>query len=131
MRESENMLVKKSQHEDLVPCQSHDVLQRLGEKWTYLTIILLAREEGDWVRSSDIKAQIRGISQRMLTVTLRNLERDGMVRRQIHAEVPPRVEYALTPLGLSMLPALSALTGWIDTHWGKIEGARASYDLER
>ncbi|WP_010184878.1 winged helix-turn-helix transcriptional regulator [Sphingomonas sp. PAMC 26605] len=67
----------------------------------------------------------------MLTVTLRNLERDGMVRRQVHAEVPPRVEYALTLLALSMLPALSKLTGWIDTHWDEIDGARVRYDLKR
>jgi DNA-binding HxlR family transcriptional regulator len=114
---------------ELIPCKSHDMLQRLGEKWTYLAITMLARMEGDWMRASIIKTNIRGISQRMLTVTLRNLERDGMVARRVHAEMPPRVEYALTPLGLSMLPTLKGFTEWIDAHWETIEGARKDYDL--
>jgi DNA-binding HxlR family transcriptional regulator len=89
MRETEKASGKGNRHGELAPCRSHDVLQRLGEKWTYLTITILSRAEGNWVRASDIKTNIRGISQRMLTVTLRNLERDGMVLRQVHAEMPP------------------------------------------
>ena len=112
----------------LKPCAPHDVLARLGDKWTILTMLLLAIVPGHRLRFSAIKNGIEGITQRMLTVTLRNLERDGFLLRHCYAEVPPRVEYELTAMGTSMLPALEGFTGWIREHWPLIESARRDFD---
>jgi DNA-binding HxlR family transcriptional regulator len=71
---------------------------------------------------------IEGITQRMLTLTLRNLERDGLLVRHYFPEVPPRVEYELTEMGASMLPALEGFTSWIRDHWPRIEESRRAYD---
>ncbi len=89
---------------------------------------LLALAPGNRLRFSELKAGIEGISQRMLTVTVRNLERDGLVIRHFFPEVPPRVEYELTSMGKSMLPALEGFTDWIRAHWPAIEVSRRSYD---
>ncbi len=110
------------------PCAPHSVIERLGDKWTIMVMSLLAVSPNHRLRFSDIKARLVGISQRMLTVTLRNLERDGLVRRHYFAEMPPRVEYDLTSMGASMLPALQGFTGWIRNHWPSIEAARLAYD---
>ena len=112
----------------LKPCAPHSVIERMGDKWTIMVMSLLAVSPNHRLRFSDIKARLQGISQRMLTVTLRNLERDGLVCRHFFAEVPPRVEYDLTSMGASMLPALQEFTGWIRMHWPKIEAARVAYD---
>ena len=85
----------------------------MGDKWTILVMSLLAIASGHRLRFSELKAGIKGITQRMLTVTLRNLERDGLLVRHYFPEVPPRVEYKLTPRGASMLPALEGFTSWI------------------
>ena len=110
------------------PCAPHSVIERLGDKWTIMVMSLLAVSPNHRLRFSDIKARLIGISQRMLTVTLRNLERDGLVRRHYFAEMPPRVEYDLSSMGASMLPALQGFTGWIRNHWPSIEAARLAYD---
>lgn len=115
----------------LKPCAPHDVLSRMGDKWTILTLLLLAIVPGHRLRFSAIKNGIEGITQRMLTVTLRNLERDGLLVRHYFPEVPPRVEYELTPMGASLLPALEGFTGWIREHWPLIEGARRTFDEGR
>ncbi len=112
----------------LKPCAPHDVLSRMGDKWTILTLLLLSIVPGHRLRFSQIKHGIEGITQRMLTVTLRNLERDGLLVRHYFPEVPPRVEYELTPMGASLLPALEGFTGWIREHWPLIENARRSFD---
>jgi DNA-binding HxlR family transcriptional regulator len=112
----------------LKPCAPHDVLSRMGDKWTILTLLLLAIVPGHRLRFSAIKNGIEGITQRMLTVTLRNLERDGLLVRHYFPEVPPRVEYELTPMGTSLLPALEGFTGWIREHWPLIVDARRSFD---
>ncbi|WP_236024986.1 winged helix-turn-helix transcriptional regulator [Arenibaculum pallidiluteum] len=112
----------------LTPCAPHDVLARLGDKWTILVMSLLSLAPGNQLRFSDLRRGIRGISQRMLTLTLRNLERDGLLTRHYFPEVPPRVEYALTEMGRSMLPALEGFTAWIRSNWPSIEAARAAYD---
>jgi DNA-binding HxlR family transcriptional regulator len=85
------------------------VLDRICDKWTLLIVATL--DQGR-LRFTDLHRQIPGISQRMLTLTLRNLERDGLVSRTAYAEVPPRVEYALTPTGQSLIPPALALAGW-------------------
>ena len=112
----------------LKACAPHDVLSRLGDKWTILTLLLLAIVPGHRLRFSAIKHGIEGITQRMLTVTLRNLERDGFLIRRCYAEVPPRVEYELTAMGKDLLPALEGFTGWIRDHWPLILDARRAFD---
>ncbi|WP_405537199.1 helix-turn-helix transcriptional regulator [Streptomyces sp. NBC_00075] len=96
------------------------VLDRIRNKWTLLIVATL--DQGR-LRFTDLHRQIPGISQRMLTLTLRNLERDGLVSRTTYAEVPPRVEYALTPTGRSLIPPALALAGWATEHIAEIEAA--------
>jgi DNA-binding HxlR family transcriptional regulator len=115
----------------LTPCAPNSVLARLGDKWTILVMSILALEPARALRFSKIKNGIPDISQRMLTLTLRNLERDGLVIRHYFAEIPPRVEYELTPMGNTMLPALEGFTGWIRDNWRAIEQARQRYDAAR
>lgn len=112
----------------LKACAPHDVLSGLGDKWTILTLLLLAIVPEHRLRFSAIKHGIEGITQRMLTVTLRNLERDGFLIRHCYAEVPPRVEYELTAMGKDLLPALEGFTGWIREHWPLILDARRAFD---
>ena len=112
----------------LKPCAPHDILSRMGDKWTILTLLLLSIVPGHRLRFSAIKNGIEGITQRMLTVTLRNLERDGLLVRHYFPEVPPRVEYELTPMGASLLPALEGFTGWIREHWPLIDNNRRTFD---
>jgi len=110
------------------PCPPHDLLGRLGDKWTLLVLASLSLAPDRRLRFSELKRAIEGISQRMLTTTLRALERDGLVVRQIFPEVPPRVEYELTPLGEGLIAAMDGLARWIREHWPAIEAARGRYD---
>jgi DNA-binding HxlR family transcriptional regulator len=106
-------------------CELRDLLDRLADKWSLLVVELLGHGT---LRFTELKRQIEGISQRMLTRTLRQLERDGLVRRTVHPVVPPRVDYELTPLGRSLLVAVEPLVDWTRAHRGKIEKARTRYD---
>ncbi|TDK32182.1 transcriptional regulator [Rhizobium deserti] len=110
------------------PCAPNSVLTRLGDKWTILVMSHLALADGHRLRFSELKQGIEGITQRMLTLTLRNLERDGLLIREYFPEVPPRVEYQLTDMGASMLPALEGFTSWIRNNWPSIEECRKTYD---
>ena len=103
------------------------VLDRICDKWTMLIVATL--EEGR-MRFTELHRHIPGISQRMLTLTLRNLERDGLVSRTAYAEVPPRVEYALTPMGESLIPPALSLAGWAIEHNAQIQASRAAYGAE-
>ena len=94
-----------------------EVLDRIGDKWTVLVIITLG---GEPLRYSDLLASVPGISQRMLTVTLKQLERDGLITRTAYPEVPPRVMYELTGLGRSLLDAVITLAGWAAAHHTEI-----------
>jgi DNA-binding HxlR family transcriptional regulator len=106
-------------------CAARDVLDRVGDKWSVYVLALL----GDGTRRfMDLRRSIEGISQRMLTVTLRNLERDGLIRRTVYPVVPPRVDYALTPLGRTLRDVIDALVTWAEKHTGDIRRARAAYD---
>jgi DNA-binding HxlR family transcriptional regulator len=106
-------------------CRLREVLDRVGDKWSVLVIYLL----GDGTRRfMDLLRSIDGISQRMLTVTLRGLERDGLVTRTVHPVVPPRVDYALTPLGRTLLESIGPLMAWSVAHTGDVGAARAAYD---
>jgi DNA-binding HxlR family transcriptional regulator len=101
------------------------VLARIGDKWSVLIVAIL----GDGPkRFNEIKRLVGGISQRMLTLTLRGLERDGLVTRTVFPTVPPRVDYELTELGHSLWKPVEALGGWARQHQGEIAAARQRYD---
>jgi DNA-binding HxlR family transcriptional regulator len=107
-------------------CQKiSQVLARVGEKWSVLIITLLA---GGPHRFTEIKRSINGISQRMLTLCLRGLERDGLIKRTVIAVMPPHVEYDLTPLGRSLTKPVIALGTWANNHIADIDAARAAFD---
>ncbi|GAA1968109.1 helix-turn-helix domain-containing protein [Amycolatopsis minnesotensis] len=101
------------------------VLQRIGDKWS---LVLIGRLRHRTMRFGELHREITGISQRMLTLTLRQLERDGLVRRTVHATVPPKVEYALTELGVTLLEPVHALGLWAAEHRREIEDNRERYD---
>ena len=106
-------------------CLVRGVLGRIGDKWA---IYVVDRLGGGPRRFSELLRGIDGITARMLTVTLRGLERDGLLTRTVHAAVPPRVDYALTPLGETLGMAIGQLVSWADTHLPEIEAAQAVYD---
>ena len=105
-------------------CPVRDVLSRLGDKWSMLILITL--NANGVMRFSDIHKTIDDISQRMLTVTLRTLEADGLIARKVYAEVPPRVEYFLTDTGLSLIPHIQNLVNWAVQHMPEIMDSRES-----
>ena len=107
-------------------CHAREVLARVGDKWSVYVIHVLG--EGKTVRFNELRSQVAGISQRMLTVTLRGLERDGMVARRVYPEVPPRVEYSLTPLGATLRQLVRGLVAWSGAHVAEVDAARAAYD---
>lgn len=106
-------------------CPTRQVLDLIGDKWSVLVIGLL---EDEPQRFSELRRAIKGISQKMLTQTLRGLERDGLVSRTVYAEVPPRVEYALTPLGETLIPPISAIRCWAEQHIDEVTQAQRHYD---
>ena len=108
-------------------CPVREVLDRVGDKWSVMVIVLLGQRTH---RFNELHRAIEGISQRMLTLTVRALERDGLVSRTVHASVPPRVDYELTELGRTLLVPLAALTEWADTHRGDIRAARDRHDRQ-
>jgi DNA-binding HxlR family transcriptional regulator len=103
------------------------VLGRIGDKWSVLIVSRLGRRA---MRFNELKREIGGISQRMLTLTLRGLERDGLVTRTVFATIPPRVDYDLTPLGRSLLTPVNALGDWAVANIGTINDARRKFDAE-
>ncbi len=106
-------------------CPSRQILDRIGDRWSVLVVSVLS--DGPR-RYSELATTIGGVSQKMLTQTLRGLERDGLVTRTVHAAVPPRVDYALTDLGRSLIGLVSALEVWATTHMGDVLAARDAYD---
>jgi DNA-binding HxlR family transcriptional regulator len=109
----------------LTRCRVREILERVGDKWSLFVISCL----GDGPkRFTALKRSVDGISQRMLTVTLRGLERDGIVSRTMYPVMPPRVDYELTPLGRTLLDAVGALMTWADAHLDEVDAARAAYD---
>jgi DNA-binding HxlR family transcriptional regulator len=106
-------------------CEVRQILDRIGDKWSLLVIALLDRRR---LRFTALMREIDGVSQRMLTVTLRQLERDGLVTRTVHPEIPPRVEYELTPMGTTLHETIQALVTWTEEHQNQIAAARAAYD---
>ena len=106
-------------------CPMRDILDRVGDKWSVLVVILL--KDGR-MRFSGLRRSVDGISQRMLTQTLRQLERDGLVERTVYPSVPMRVEYELTALGRTLIEPLSMLANWAENHRPVILAARTAYD---
>jgi DNA-binding HxlR family transcriptional regulator len=110
-------------------CQAvNSILSRVGDKWTVLVVMMLA--DGPR-RFNELKRKIGGISQRMLTLTLRGLERDGLVSRTMFPTIPPRVDYELTELGHSLRDPIEGLGHWAMAHIATIERARGAYDARR
>lgn len=103
-------------------CRSRAVLDRIADKWTALVILVLS---GGTKRHSELRRLIPGVSQKMLTQTLRSLEDDGLVNRKLYPVVPPKVEYSLTPLGRSLIEPLDAICVWAEKHFPELEAARA------
>jgi DNA-binding HxlR family transcriptional regulator len=106
-------------------CPTRRVLDLIGDKWSVLIIGML--EEGP-KRFSQLQRSIGGISQKMLTQTLRGLERDGIIYRTLYPEVPPRVEYTLTPLGETLCAPINAIRDWAEAHIDEVSAAQAVYD---
>lgn len=120
--------------EILLLCSNHDskfireILDRVGDKWTVLVLVKLIKSENYRARFSELKKNIPNISQRMLTSTLRNLERDGYIIREVFPEVPPRVEYELKELGKSLISTLLVFSEWITENQDYIKESRIKYD---
>ncbi|OLP45516.1 winged helix-turn-helix transcriptional regulator [Rhizobium oryziradicis] len=120
--------VQHAPTEDRRSCDAvNSVLNRVGDKWSVLLVMSLAHGP---CRFNELKRRIDGISQRMLTLTLRGLERDGLVKRTVFATVPPRVDYELTPLGHSLRKPIEALGNWAFDHYECIVAARAEFDAK-
>ena len=107
-------------------CRAREMIVRVADKWSMYVIHVLA--SAGPLRFSEIRRRVDGVSQRMLTVTLRGLERDGLVQRSMYPEVPPRVEYALTPLGGTLRDIVGELIDWSGRHLAEVDRARARYD---
>ena len=114
-----------AQSADPVCCPVRDVLDCIGDKWSVLVIMTLATRPQ---RFSELRRAIRDISKRMLTQTLRDLERDGLITRHVFATKPPSVEYRLAPLGQSLLEPMASLVDWADRRYSDIHAARVRFD---
>lgn len=115
----------KASEQPLSDCPVRDVLDRIGDKWSVLIVLTLA---GQPHRFGALRRAVSDISQRMLTQTLRDLQRDGFISRTVYPTVPPGVEYALTPLGESLLEPLQALVRWADARHGEVREARTRFE---
>lgn len=111
----------------MAECPARQLLDRIGDKWVSLAINALA--DGP-LRYSEVNQRLAGVSQKMLTQTLRNLERDGLLTRTVLPEVPVRVEYRLTPLGEELLPVMRTIKSWAEQHMDQVLTARAAYDAQ-
>ncbi|MEV0198881.1 helix-turn-helix domain-containing protein [Nonomuraea sp. NPDC050691] len=109
----------------LLECPARQLLDRISDKWVSLLLNALA---GGPRRYSDLSRTVAGVSQKMLTQTLRTLERDGLVSRSVTPSVPVRVDYELTPLGRSLLPVMRAIKQWAETNIEQVIAARETYD---
>ena len=119
--------LKKFEYTD--DCPVRNVLDRIGDKWSILVISILG--ESGTLRFNEINAIVGTISQKMLAVTLKTLEADGLVSRKIYPQVPPRVEYTLTELGQSLLPAMSSLVNWALENMATIKASRQQYSSRK
>ena len=114
----------------LAECPTRQLLDALTDKWVALVLSAIARAERP-MRFSELQRAIAGVSQKMLTQTLRTLERDGFVTRTVTPSVPVRVDYDLTPLGRDLMPVVRAVKIWAETHFDEVQAAREQYDAAR
>jgi DNA-binding HxlR family transcriptional regulator len=105
---------------------ARNIIEQIADKWTILVIDALGTH-GE-MRFSRLRDEVGGVSQKMLTKTLRQLERDGLVSRYVHPVIPPRVDYQLTPLGRSLLDKVCGIWDWVETHMNEMELARTQFD---
>jgi DNA-binding HxlR family transcriptional regulator len=124
---SDSHLLETKPHWDVFnsKCPTRQVLDRIADKWT---VLVIRRLSYGTMRFAQIRRSVDGISQKVLTNTLRGLERDGIVTRKIYASVPPRVEYTLTALGRSLCDLVDAICGWAETNMERVQEARAIHD---
>ena len=113
-------------YSDADHCPVRNVMERFGDKWSLLVLMLL--EEGKVLRFSEISGYIQTISQKMLAVTLKSLEADGLIKRTVYPQIPPKVEYELTPMGKSLLPHLHELAQWAMVNMDHIKSSRQQYE---
>ena len=111
-------------------CPTRRLLDRIGTKWTSMAVKVLAEAAPDEVRFAELRRRIPGVSQKMLSVTLHSLTRDGLVARRVEPTVPPRVHYRLTDLGLSLEVPLAAVRAWAEEHMAQIDRANAISDAQ-
>jgi DNA-binding HxlR family transcriptional regulator len=116
---------QRAYNANLAECPGHDLLGTLSDKW--LTLVVAALADGP-LRYAELSREVAGASQKMLTQTLRKLERDGLVARRVVAAVPVQVSYELTALGHELLPLQRAVKSWAETHIAEVHRARAAYD---
>jgi DNA-binding HxlR family transcriptional regulator len=116
-------------HKD--PAAVRKLLTKVGDKWSIFLILSLAKLLGNRARFSELEKTTPEISQRMLTLTLRNLERDGLITREVFPEIPPRVEYELTSLGKSLLRPMQGLVDWVAKNWEQVRKAQSRFDANR
>lgn len=109
-------------------CHAREMLARVGDKWSVYVIHVLG--DAGTLRFNELRSKVEGISQRMLTVTLRGMERDGLVTRKVYPQVPPRVEYALTRLGRTLRQLMRGLLDWSGAHLAEVDAARVAYDAK-
>jgi DNA-binding HxlR family transcriptional regulator len=108
-------------------CPVRNVIDRLGDKWSVLVLMLL--EEAEVLRFNEIFGYIQTISQKMLAVTLKSLEADGLVKRTVYPQIPPKVEYELTERGRSLLPHLHQLVSWANSNIDEIRKSREAFEV--
>ncbi len=108
-------------------CPIKDILDRVGDKWSIYVVLTLGTR--DLMRFHELKEKIHGITQKMLTITLRHLEEDGLIERHYYAEIPPRVEYCLTPLGKSLYLQVEQLSKWAIENGDAIISARKKHSI--
>ena len=119
----ENLRKCENSHNE---CPVKDVLTRIGDKWSMLTVIMLS--DHGTLRFNELHQVIEGISQKMLTVTLKTLEADGLVSRKMFPQIPPKVEYSLTPLGESLVQPLMHLYDWANVNMPMIKASRMRFE---
>ncbi|HTV57725.1 MAG TPA: helix-turn-helix domain-containing protein [Verrucomicrobiae bacterium] len=118
-------LKDRSQKEVLV----REMLGRIADKWTLVVMDALSEEEE--LRFTQLRARVGGVSQKMLTKTLRQMERDGLVTRRVHPVIPPRVDYRLTPLGERLNEATCSIWKWVERHFGEVIRSRHRFDARK
>lgn len=128
---------KANKHKELSPntlCEGKDavaireLMTQIGDKWSIFLIVALSKLPNQKARFSELEKGIPGISQRMLTTTLKRLVRDGLLTRELFPEVPPRVEYTLTELGLSLLVPMQSIIEWVGANWPTVKESREKFD---